>query len=370
VISETKRIAYIDALRGLAVLGVLLAHTPFPGKFGNICSFLGAKGVQLFYVVSAFTLCVSLATRFVQEASPLRNFFIRRFFRIAPMFYVAVCFFLFWNGLGPNYWAPQGIGFWHIVSTIFFFNGWHPETINTIVPGGWSVAIETNFYALLPLFFAWARTFKRAFIATIFLSVGGAILSSAAEKYFLGLYPDSYAGALHWFSELWFPSQAAVFACGVCLFHLSRSEFQGKKYLTDPRSAKKVLAALFTVFLGLFFVRRISYFPPHVIFAGFFVIFALLLSFHPYAFLVNRFSVHVGKVSYSIYLLHFIFITFGKKIVALAGMPEESYPGGLFIYFFACASTILLATLTYKFIEVPGMNFGKRLIKTLEAKAV
>lgn len=75
---------YIDGLRGLAVLAVLGVHMPTgPGHF-HFTGFeqltaAGARGVQLFFLLSAFTLFRSLKSKYQKEASPRRNFYIRRF---------------------------------------------------------------------------------------------------------------------------------------------------------------------------------------------------------------------------------------------------------------------------------------------------
>lgn len=54
---------------------------------------MGAKVVQMFFVASSFTLFLSFNHRKNTEERYIRNFFIRRFFRIAPMYYIVICFF-------------------------------------------------------------------------------------------------------------------------------------------------------------------------------------------------------------------------------------------------------------------------------------
>src|SRR5512133_787814 len=135
--NSPRKYDFIDALRGLAILGVILLHTsqiiPPDSKLLKLFGDNGAQGVQLFFITSALTLFLSMGSRSHQEAAPTRNFFIRRFFRIAPMYYLALAFFFLLDGLSARYWAPHGIPWWYPVMTIFFLNGYHPVMINSVV---------------------------------------------------------------------------------------------------------------------------------------------------------------------------------------------------------------------------------------------
>lgn len=116
------KLRYIDSLRGLAILAVLMVHcgqygiNKYPDLIANIIN-TGGRGVQLFFVASAFTLFLSLARRSETVKS---NFYIRRFFRIAPMYYLGIAYYLMQDGYGPRYWlgdAP-GITSWHIFANV------------------------------------------------------------------------------------------------------------------------------------------------------------------------------------------------------------------------------------------------------------
>ena len=148
---KTAHFQYIDALRGYAILLVMAVHSSqvagaFPA-FGRQVIDQGARGVQLFFVASAITLIMSWKSR----NEHVWQFYARRIFRIAPMFWLGIIFFVCADGLGPRYFAPVGIDEKHILMPGFFLNGWHPEYINSVVPGGWSVAVEMTFYLMFPL---------------------------------------------------------------------------------------------------------------------------------------------------------------------------------------------------------------------------
>jgi len=88
-----KKFDYVDAMRGLAIAGVLITHingreSSSPFLFGAISQ--SAMGVRLFFFVSAFTLFSSLTSRREVDHRPFLNFFIRRFFRIPSLFLPSV----------------------------------------------------------------------------------------------------------------------------------------------------------------------------------------------------------------------------------------------------------------------------------------
>jgi acyltransferase-like protein len=80
-----KRFVYIDVLRGYAVLGALFVHCSQYVGFDCFAAF-GARGVQLFFVVSALTLMASWHSR----ADGVTAFFLRRVFRIVPMYWLTI----------------------------------------------------------------------------------------------------------------------------------------------------------------------------------------------------------------------------------------------------------------------------------------
>jgi peptidoglycan/LPS O-acetylase OafA/YrhL len=163
---ETEHLAFVDALRGWAFLGVLLVHVqtilPLPHRLRQLAG-AANYGVQLFFVVSALTLFMSYQARRQRDRRPLAAFFIRRLFRIAPLFWLAVPTYLAFLGTGPRDSAPTGIHLGQILATLAFVHGWYPTSINSVVPGGWSIAVEMNFYLLLPVCFVILPRFSGRF---------------------------------------------------------------------------------------------------------------------------------------------------------------------------------------------------------------
>ena len=149
----------IDLMRGIAILMVILVHTSQKVE-GDMFSrsFLdyGQMGVQLFFVASAFTLCYSFEIRRSTDKS-LTNFYLRRYFRLAPGYYVGILLYFLLNlvyrasGVSSE-WKNNDNPF-DIILNMFFLNGLVPSANNSVVPGGWSIGTEMLFYLIFPLLF-------------------------------------------------------------------------------------------------------------------------------------------------------------------------------------------------------------------------
>jgi peptidoglycan/LPS O-acetylase OafA/YrhL len=100
--------------------------------------------VQLFYFTSALTMCY-VWKLCESETGRWWKFYVRRFLRIAPLYWLATLVCLLVYGLGASYWTPDGIGIRHVVLNALFWHGFWPDTINSVVPGGWSIAVEMTF---------------------------------------------------------------------------------------------------------------------------------------------------------------------------------------------------------------------------------
>ena len=366
-----RRLDFIDALRGWAFFAVLLCHS---GQLiGNPSlrrlTDQGEFGVQLFYVISAATLFLSMHSRWKRDARPLGAFFVRRFFRIAPMFWLGIVFYVWWYGMGPRVWAPNGITIKDIAVTFAFAHGWQPAQINAVVPGGWSVGVEMSFYLLMPVLFFTIRSLRRA----LWFFGASVIVCEAASHYchrwLAAGWPAETMYVVNKFTYFWLPAQLPVFALGgVLYFILQRKEASG----TASRPA--LAWVLLGLAAGLACVSSVWTYPlpkQHVAYGVVFVLLAWSLSLHPFRVLVNPFTRHMGMVSFSGYLTHFFVLDmlsprlpglFGK-LAASGGNAEL----GLLVAL-ALIVTLLLSTVTYYLVEIPGQHCGKAFISYMERR--
>lgn len=152
----------IDSIRGIAILMVILTHTgqsvaglSVPVQY---LAAYGQMGVQLFFIASAYTLCLSATTR-RGEQHRIRKYAIRRFFRIAPVYYAGIALYFLVGAVSNQAEAHRFIPGeqytpMNILANVLFIHGFVPEANNVVVPGGWSIGTEVAFYVLFPALFS------------------------------------------------------------------------------------------------------------------------------------------------------------------------------------------------------------------------
>lgn len=360
---ELKRYDFIDALRGYAILGVVFVHASQwvrpSSDWLRLAASEGGRGVQLFFLVSALTLFLSMSVRRDNEKHPMLSFALRRFFRIAPMFYAAAVVYTVYFGLGPRYWAPDGIEAWYIPLTLLFLHGWHPETISSVVPGGWTIAVEMNFYLCVPLLFVYLTTVTRTLLVLLASLLLAWVLGGAVEALFATQYSAEQKYMAEGFAFFWFFSQLPIFLMGVLLYRILRLMGDFK----DERLG--LLLIIIAPFLWVSFLDVDTYrdlLPPHVLYGVSFVIFSLGLYLYPSQWLVNPVIRWIGRISFSVYLTHFAVIFILRDFVfSGASFTGNSQLIGAFalVLTLACA----ISWMTYHMVEQPGIALGKRLVQ-------
>jgi peptidoglycan/LPS O-acetylase OafA/YrhL len=356
--------AFVDSLRGFAILGVMMVHasqqtqiTSLPERvksFGR----MGQYGVQLFFVVSCFTLLWSLQNRMKRDRKPLHAFYVRRIFRIGPLFWLGTLIYVLFPLPGQEFWAPRGVGAGQVLATLTFLHGWYPSSINSVVPGGWSIAAEFTFYLFTPLMFRWIRSLE----AAIWLSLGTAffwnLISDVLLSHLATHFPGSWAVLLSEFVYYSFPSQFAVFCLGQVLY-----------FLIIRRAGDTKVSATCLVCVAAFVILDDA--QIHVRCAIGFVLLAYALAKQPLRLLVNPITRFIGTVSFSAYIWHFWVLAIIGPIVAslLAHITHSSKVIGLVqfigIYLALVPITLVAASVSYYAVELPGQHLGKKIIQLL-----
>lgn len=368
-----QKLDFVDSLRGLAILLVILVHTSqrvegIPGLVKAFCTY-GQMGVQLFFMASGFTLCLSLSRRSSGAGSGVRNFYIRRFFRIAPLYF---CGFLLYQIIVPSLsWTPLvapdplGAPFWLKALTFFTFtNGFFVDLID-IVPGGWSIVAEMTFYIVTPFLFLRISSLRGA-VAAFLASIP---LSLLAYKLLGDIGVES-----SFYRYTFVVTQLPSFLAGFLFYHIYTADFFKSRLnrLSQEKLRLWGYGGILLSFLGfialavLFQNRTVVAIYP---FAVIFLALAVSLAAHPTRLIVNPVIRQIGVVSFSAYITHFFVLYVLKavmNVLPLGGVPALLQLIVLFIT--AVAVTYCLSLLTYKAIEAPGQAWGKAVIRRLNQK--
>jgi exopolysaccharide production protein ExoZ len=292
-----RRLDSLDFLRGAAILGVIAFHVfgLFHANNGAIrlISEQGFFGVQLFFIVSALTMCLMWERR-AGEHRPAAKFYVRRFFRIAPPFWLAAIFYtLIDHGVALE-WAPDGLGLRQFVTTATFVHTFWPDTINSVVPGGWSIGVEMLFYLFFPMIVGWRCRPQIYLLTAVSVYLLNIFLVRPAYLWLLDGYSHPYLiGEFLYFQ---FFNQAPIFLAGIWLYRILHSSERRWSWSAILGFIWIALAFFLKVMLGFnsspFFWLAIA-----CLLAAAYVVLSLRISWRP----LNR----LGEISYSVYLTHF-----------------------------------------------------------------
>ncbi|WP_176442435.1 acyltransferase family protein [Noviherbaspirillum humi] len=362
----------IDALRGYAILFVIcmhvLDHVPSLVWPAKRLLLLGTHGVQLFFIASAVTLLMSWSREQDHLLAPrTRRFLINRFFRIAPLYFSAIVFYWFFENVQLVNFSTE-----KLLATLLFYNSWSPYLIPTVggwktVPGGWSISVEFMFYLLFPLLAQTVTTLRRA---VLFLAISYAVMLGASI-YGQHLYPEISLEARENFLFYWPPNQLVVFALGFVLYRAIKSSAVSAWVQRSLLNANNVtvllsLALLLAQFHPGKVVPLLNFLlPKHLLLSLLFTSWALFLILKPSNIAAPKIVGSIGKMSFSIYLIHFATLAVVSPLLARAWPLPTTGVASISYVFVLLGLAVLIsyqvARHTYRLIEKPFIQYGKSL---------
>lgn len=171
--SRSTRVHGLDTLRALAVTLVVLHHyTLFVSNDDDTFGWVGRigwTGVDLFFALSGYLIGNQIfAALASKEGLSLKHFYARRLLRTLPNFWVVLAIYFLWPAFGED--APL-LPLWRYLS--FTQNiGLEP---GTGFSHSWSLAIEEQFYLLLPAL-AMLGAALRLRISMAWIVIGGVVI--------------------------------------------------------------------------------------------------------------------------------------------------------------------------------------------------
>lgn len=315
----------------------------------------GATGVALFFIVSSFSLLYASSQRKTEGARSLAMFYVRRVFRILPMLWVAMAFYLWRSGLGPRDWAPSGISIFDTFIVGIGMNGWHPFQINAVVPIGWTIGVEFAFYLVFPAMAFLIRSAPAALFAWFLAFVAAnawvrAVLPWALERFGTDAHTRELVTVFVGYMSL--PAQLPVFMAGFVIF------FLWKRAPAGTWLAQALLAISVALYASLIAGHMIA---PMTIahYTVMMMCFALSIILKPNVLFDNLVTRWIGKVSYSAYLIHmYVIYRLQDQGWALFAPPVGGDSLWMATFLLVLSITIAISSLTYTMIELPMMRLG------------
>jgi len=341
----------LDGWRAIAVIAVLLDHTP-PLQSIFLRHHLqarGGQGVFMFFAISGFLICSRLLEEEARRGriSP-RNFYVRRAFRILPAAVVYLLVIALLGKAGAIRFSP---GSWR-AALLFYENYWGlfatPTTPSWQTGHFWSLSVEEHFYLLLPgilLLFPRARKIVLLLLACVSIGWLSVFLYTASDAKLRQFWlprtefslsalliaamvaialrsPAVKARAVRWLSPWWVCGVAAVAA-----YYDSSWGSRGHLWfeIVVGRVLLNPLVVVATVLHPMNWITR-------------------LLETAPLKF--------VGRISYSLYLWQQLFLI--RTTVYPGAIRVLQRPG------VGTACAVVCAVASYYLIETPMIRLGRR----------
>lgn len=337
----------LDSLRALAVTIVVLYH--FLPAFGLGSLPAGWLGVDLFFILSGFLITVILLYQKAADGRPLhviRNFIIRRALRLFPAYYLFISFFALLQATVNLWsWAP-GDAIWYYTYTSnvlkFLEGGARASQVSHL----WSLAVEEQFYLFWPwvVMFLNTRTIRNLLLVAIPLGFGlkcaeitpefrvltPSNLNTLGLGALMALYHDRKTGWLAWARS----RRGVASLIGLSMLLLLFRSFVHVHVINNA-----LLELAFMLIAGTLITSASQGFHG----------LSIQISRHP---LVLR----LGVISYGLYLYHMpmpLFLNLANEQFGLGWSPYSLFAIALLL-------TVIVAELSYRFIESPFLRIKER----------
>ena len=359
----------LDGLRAIAVLVVIAYHLGLGWAPG------GLLGVGVFFTLSGYLITDLLLGQWVTGRIRLREFWLRRARRLLPALFLMLAVVAAWVTLADPAQVPNLRG--SVLSAALYVNNWwliaqHISYFARFGPPSplghlWSLAIEEQFYLLWPWLLVagvrlvrerspWARIRIRLALVTLLLA--GASIAAMALVYHPGFdFSRAYDGT---------DTRAFGLLIGAALAMVWPSRELGK---VISRGTRQVLDALGVVGLATIAVlvwRTNQYssflYPDGLVLLSVATALVIAAVAHPATrtgrVLGWRPLRWLGVRSYGIYLWHFPIIVLTTPALAGGGVDPTAQNGGFVRASLQVAASIVLAALSWRFVEEPIRRGG------------
>jgi peptidoglycan/LPS O-acetylase OafA/YrhL len=367
-----KRNPYMDGLRGLAILMVMIAHFnheqllkeyyPSIGPVITKIALMGLTGVDLFFVLSGF-LITGIILKYAKSQNFLLSFYVRRFLRIFPLYYL-VLFFLFVVlpcfvsfDVSTKEVGRQQVYLWTYLSNLPLGQlNWDSEMFG--LGHFWSLAVEEHFYLVWP---AIIIIFRHHLKKICFI---WAITSFAAGIVVAILLGDGYQVPLLSWSTIHHSGGLAL--GGLCAIYYREGYFVDRIAVL-----KKMTVVCLLFFIALSLVPRVIIPRLEIFiypFASLFYAGLLIVGLYSTSGnIINRIIGHkylqgIGIISYGLYVYHGVLWQSYEKIFPVAAFIDHlklPFLGLLAFPLLSMSATVVVAFISWHLYEKRVLKLKK-----------
>jgi len=339
----------LDAIRALAVVLVSSQHY-FPETERWIE--LGAVGVRVFFVLSGFLITGILLrartdaeTDHLSKAKVLRNFYMRRFLRIFPLFYAVLVAteILRFPPVRASFW-------WHAtyLSNVFFFR--RGSAFDSVTPL-WSLTVEEQFYLVWPWLILYLP--RRWVIPMIVLAIGIAPAFCSAIL---------LSGRNAWQSRVLTPACLDTLGMGALLAVLAEARLQIWKKRLLSAALSLGLAMFITAVLGQLLHPSDWWTIPFDFSVGLWSTVLIDKAYSGFTGFVGWLFTrppltYLGIISYGMYIMHDFVGGFARRVLRLIGFHSPSEISVAICMFLI---TVAFASASWQWFEKPINRMKRR----------
>jgi len=352
-------LSYLDSARGIAALMVLFYHF-ITWHYDNLiyaklASFIfnGRDAVSFFFVLSGFVL----SYKYIVLKKPLdvKKFFINRFLRLFPAFFVTVLVCILYRQMAILHFhnlARLSIftktEFWE---EIYLFKA-HTRNYGA----GWTLVIELTISFFMPFIIAIAKVNRKLvswLLITVILIM--AVMNDFFVHFILGILASCYFFEItdkSFRQTKWYKYRIPLVIAAFILFSVRVID-----NIVPFGSTYNYIASYFTI--NFFFFSGI----------GSFIFLVVILQNKKIQNILNHSVLRFyGKISYDIYLMHWIVVTviFEQWDEILKVFHDRAKLAFLLTFIAYFITTTILATLVHYTIELPFIRFGKKITSTMK----
>lgn len=340
-----SRLKFLDGWRLVAVLLVIAQHYVWYSSLKDtvlgqqlyMLGSYGALGVFIFFVISGYVISRGIHAAIAEGAAhPVRNFYVRRFFRILPPLLAYVLCLLMLGSLGTIDFHAENA----LCALTFTCNldlglpgmTWYLEHM-------WSLGFEEQFYAVFPVLFLLAMTRLGADGRRVFALLYVGLAVSSPVLYHLGHHDLGR-----------YLSRFSFLVAGVCAFLYAGELARIIARVSAPVYALVILAVVLpfsvdsSIYMTLYKITVLPLLTVILVFAAAeFRMFRRMLE--------SSFFVTFGCASYGVYLWQQLVLSHELALSPLASLC------GIFAVFWGCL-------ISYRYFELPLIDLGRRLSRS------